>query len=196
LLSCDDSNLKQTLSNYQPHEGDILFQSLDNIPLVDMIKGMTRSRYAHCGIVERRDSLWYVIEPFSKVKETSIEDFIGRGVGKTVDAFRLKDEYQSKIPVLLDTARSFCGRHYDFQFQLDDKKMYCSELIYTSFKKVYGDSLGRLTTLREMNWQPYKRTIRFLSDGKIPLDRLIISPQALSEASQLYQVYKGLAEKQ
>jgi hypothetical protein len=158
-----------------------------------MIKGATHSQYVHCGIVEKRDSSWFVIEPFPRVREIPLGKFVGRGVGKTVDAFRLKEEYLTKIPELLDTVRSFLGHPYDFQFELDEKKIYCSELIYTSFRKVYGDSLGRLEALGVMDWRPYQRTIRLLAHGELPLDRLIISPQALSAASQLVLVYKGLS---
>jgi hypothetical protein len=192
MLSCDDPGVDQTLSYYQPREGDILFQSLENRPLVEMIKGISNSQYAHCGIVEKKNSSWFVIEPFPQVKETRLEKFIGRGVGRTVDAYRLKDEYQEKIPELLDTIRTFFGRPYDFQFELDEKKVYCSELIYTCFKKVYGDTLGQVKALRDMNWRPYKGTIRLLAHGQIPMDRLIISPRALSEATQLNLVYKGM----
>ncbi len=160
-----------------------------------MIKGLTHSPYAHCGIVEQKGSVWYVIEPFPKVKETRLAKFIGRGAGKTVDAYRLKDEYQGEIPQLLDTVRTFFGRSYDFQFELDDKKVYCSELIYTCFKKVYQDTLGQLKALGDMDWQPYKGTIKFLAQGKIPKDRLIISPYGLSCASQLDLVYKGIKIK-
>lgn len=113
-------------------------------------------------------------------------------MGGTVDAYRLKQEFQARVAELLDTVRTFLGRRYDFRFQLDDRKVYCSELIYTCFKKAYADTLGRLVRLGDLDWQPYERSIRRLERGPVPLDRLIISPQALSEAAQLDLVYRGI----
>jgi hypothetical protein len=59
---------------YHWQEGNLLFQSLFRVPLVDAIEGSTGSPFSHCGILHRRADGWVVIEAIGPVKETPLEN--------------------------------------------------------------------------------------------------------------------------
>ena len=41
----------ELFGDYQPREGDIIFQSLPKMDLVLAIEGCTESKFSHCGVV-------------------------------------------------------------------------------------------------------------------------------------------------
>jgi hypothetical protein len=64
---------------YEPREGDIVFQSLPSSRLSRAIEGATRSRYSHCGIVERFEGRWTVLEAYRGVARTPLSEWLARG---------------------------------------------------------------------------------------------------------------------
>ncbi len=173
---------------YAVQEGDLLFQPLPHGALVDAIEGVSFSIYSHCGIVERKDGAWYVLEAIGPVKETPLDDWIRRGRGGYFDAFRLKPELQPQIPAILAAARTYLGRPYDKHYAFDDERIYCSELLFKAAKTATGVALGKVQRLGELNWEPHEAFIRSI-EGYVPKDREMITPQALSEAKELTLVY-------
>ena len=174
---------------YAPREGDVIFQSLPRNPLVDAIEGATGSPFSHCGIVHRARAGWVVIEAIGPVKETPFAEWIAQGRRGRCAAFRLHARYQARIPAFVRAAQSYAGRPYDIHYDLDDKAIYCSELVWKAFRRATGEALGRLQTLGQLQWQPYADVIREIEDGDLPLGRRMITPRGLSEARQLRRVY-------
>ena len=170
---------------YAPQHGDILFQSLPHNEIVDAIEGSTGSPFSHCGIVVARHDGWHVLEAIGPVKETPLRHWIAQGRGSKFDARRLKPEFRSKSIPMIAAARAFTGLPYDIQYEMDDAKIYCSELIYKAFKKAGGGEMGVIRTLGELNWRPYGPVIRAITGGEVPLQRQMITPKDLAEASQL-----------
>lgn len=175
-------------ADYLPQEGDIVFQSLPQTPLVRAIEGVTLSRYSHCGIVARDGRSWVVIEAIGPVKETPLSDWIGRGRAKMVDVYRMEAELAPKIPEIIRRARAYAGRPYDIRYRFDDERIYCSELIYKAVKQATGIEMGKVERLGDLNWQEHEAYIRSI-EGYVPLDREMITPKALSQAKQLTHVY-------
>ena len=122
------------IAQYEPREGDVIFQSLPHGPVVWAIEGVTRSPYSHCGIVGREDGQWVVYEAIGKVRITPLQAYLERGRGGGFAAYRLKDEFAGHIPATLECCRTYLGRPYDIRYRLDDEKIYCSELIYQAFR--------------------------------------------------------------
>jgi hypothetical protein len=174
--------------DYAVQEGDIVFQPLPQSGLVDAIEGVSLSIYSHCGIVERKDGDWYVIEAIGPVRETPLGDWIDRGRGHYFDAFRLTSDLQPKVPAILAAARGYLGRPYDIHYSFDDERIYCSELVFKAVKTATGHQLGKVERLGDLNWQPHEAFIRSI-EGIIPEDREMITPRALSEAKELTLVY-------
>ena len=176
-------------SQYEPREGDILFQSLPRTSdLVKAIEGVTESKYSHCGVVIRKDGQWLVNEALGTVRSTPLRAWIRRGRGYSADTFRLKKQHREHIPAFLQALEKYQGLPYDSRYRLDDDYIYCSELVYKAWKDAPGQEMGSLDKLGDMNWKPYEATIRKYEGGEPPLDRLMITPIGLSKAPQLERV--------
>jgi hypothetical protein len=173
---------------YQPAVGDVVFQSLPRSPLVDTIEGCSESRFSHCGIVTRSGSEFVVLEAFEKVGFTPLAKWIDRGRNGAFSVFRWQNGAAQHVPDVIDAARDFLGRPYDIHYSMDDEAIYCSELIFKAFHKVTGENLGVLVTLGDLNWRPFEATIRQIEGGPPPLEREMITPVALSEATHLTEV--------
>jgi hypothetical protein len=179
------------LAGYAPQEGDIIFQSLPHVDLVDAIEGITGSPYSHCGVVAKENGTWLVIESIFDVHETPLASWARRGRWGRFAVYRLKPEYRSHIPEFIEELHAFLGLPYDYRYRMDDESIYCSELVWKAWKNATGEELGTLVKLGDMNWKPFEQTIRKYEDGPPPLDRGIISPRRLSEAKQIEKVYGG-----
>ena len=177
--------------DYEPHDGDVIFQSFPLNPLTATIESVTQSGLSHCGIVHRKGSQWIVLEAVGPVKETPLAEWTSRGRNGRYAAFRLKPEYQPQIPEFLKAAYAYSGRHYDIHYQFGDDAIYCSELVYNSFKSATGEDLGRVQKLGELNWRPNVEFIKGIENGTVPLDRRMITPIAVARASQLDLVFSN-----
>lgn len=174
---------------YQPIPGDVLFQSLPHSPLIDTIEGASGSPFSHCGIVSESAGQTVVLEAFQSVRSTPLAEWIDQGRGGAFTAFRWRDDLAGSVPGILIAAEQYMGRPYDIHYAMDDEAIYCSELIFKAFRTVTGDDLGTLAKLGDLDWQPYEQTIREIEDGGLPLERVMITPLALSEAPQLRKVH-------
>ncbi len=177
-------------SKFEPHAGDMLFQSLGKNLLTDLIQGSSESPFSHCGMVVGKAGAWQVIEAIGPVRQISLEEWIAQGTGGGFAAFRLSDEYQVRIPQIVAEARKFLGRPYDSRFRFDDEHIYCSELLFKAFRSATGEPLGRVRQVRELKWEPYRATIEALEGGPVPLERELITPRDLSEAPQLRAIFR------
>ena len=175
---------------YQPAEGDVAFQSLAHNPLIDAIEGATESPFSHCGILHRTGAGWVVVEAIGPVKETALAEWIAQGRRQRYAIYRLNDRYRGKIPAFIRAAQSYAGRPYDIHYDLDDEAIYCSELIYKAFERSTGERLGKLQKLGELKWQAHAQVIREIEGGKLPLERVMITPRSVSEAPQLTKVFE------
>jgi hypothetical protein len=167
-------------------EGDIVFQSLPHEPLVDVIESCTRSPYSHCGLVRQAGDGWVVVEAIEPVKETPLAEWVARARDKKYAVARLRPEFRDRIPAMIAAARTFLGRPYDIRYDMDDAKIYCSELVFKAFKAATGGAeLGRTQRLGELDWQPSRAVIEKIEGGPVPLERVMITPRAVAEAAQV-----------
>ena len=130
-----------------------------------------------------------VLEAIGPVQEIPLALWILRGRNMKYDAFRLEESYHDKIPDMIRNARAYLGRPYDNQFEFDDAKIYCSELIYKAFKQAAGEELGNVVALGQLDWKDHEAFIRRVSGGELPLDRLLITPADLAKAKQLRRIH-------
>jgi hypothetical protein len=174
---------------YQPKEGDVVFQSSPNglgMDLVDMIEGATGSHYSHCGMVLWHGEQWCVIEAIGPVRVVPLAAWRDRGRKKSMWVYRIKPDHQKHIPAALRSMKADLGKGYDFRYRLDDEAIYCSELIYRGWKTATGEPMGKLVKLKDLNWKPYEKLIvRLEGSTTIPLEREIITPRDLAQAKQL-----------
>lgn len=180
-------------AGYAPQAGDVIFQSLPESRLVNAIEGVTQSPYSHCGMVLERNGQWVVIEAYKGVEITPLAEFIARGRAGGFAVYRPAEEYQQVMPEVVLCAEQYLGRPYDIRYDLDDEKIYCSELVYKAFRDATGDEFGELTRFGDMNWQPYRATIEYIN-GHVPVDRMMITPKDLAAAYQLTRVFSHRLE--
>lgn len=176
---------------YHPAAGDFLFQSLAHGPLIDAIEGSSGSPFSHCGIVKRSEGKWFVIEAIGPVKETPLSEWIAQGRDNAFVAYRLRPPLVEKIPAILTAAEKYEGRPYDIHYELDDAKIYCSELLWKATRDATGVTLGKIQKLGELNWQPYEGVIRYIEKGALPLGREMVTPRSVSEDSRLSEIFRS-----
>lgn len=177
--------------SYAPQEGDILFQSLPRGLLVNAIEGVSGSPYSHCAIVSRQDGEWVVYEAYRQVEVTPLREFLFRGRERGFVVYRLKAEHQPQVPAMIEQVQSYLGRPYDARYRLDEERIYCSELIFKSYRDATdGQQLGKLVRLGDLNWQPYESTIQHFEGGPVPLEREMITPKELALSPQLELVFR------
>ena len=175
---------------YQPKEGDIIFQSLPTGELTEVIEGATHSPYSHVGMVVEKEGKWYVREATGTVHDTGLYRWIARGRQGSFSVYRLKEEYQKNLKTMVENSKQFLGRGYDINYKMDDEKIYCSELVYKSYQLASGEQMGKLASLKELDWKPYEEFILSIEET-IPLDRVMITPKDLAEAEQLEKVFSS-----
>lgn len=177
---------------YSPQEGDVVFQSLPHGDLVDAIEGITHSPYSHCGVVLRNDqNQWVIIESIFNVHETPLFLWMLRGRNGDFTAYRLDSKYSSLIPEFKRDLLSYMGRPYDFDYDMTNgHAVYCSDLVYLAFDKATGEKMGTLEKLGDLDWKPYEHFIQSEQEGRLPLDRVMITPASLAHAPQLHEIYR------
>lgn len=178
---------------YVPQEGDVVFQSLPHGDLVDAIEGITHSPYSHCGVVLRNDkNQWVVIESIYNVHETPLFLWELRGRGGNFAAYRLDSKYYQLVSHFKQDLLAYAGRLYDYNYDMtQDQSVYCSDLVYLAFDKASGEKMGTLDKLGNLDWKPYEQVIKTEQEGKLPLDRIMITPASLARAPQLHEAYRS-----
>lgn len=150
--------------------GLLIFERLQNkSDLVRVIEAGTSSPITHVGILDKKGDEWVVIEAFDGVSEVPLAQFIARSGDhydyKEIRAFANDPQLAKRF---VAAARSYMGRKYDSAFRLDNKELYCSELVAVAARDMGID----------------------LFSGKMPVKWLNISDAGVNKYLQL-QVYSG-----
>lgn len=192
LLMAGCGRLRGTgqVRGYTPQVGDLVFQSLPPDPLVKAIEGATGSKYSHCGIVVRSGDGWGVMEAIGPVKDTPLDAWASRSPTGDFDVYRLRLPPE-RIGRFVEAARQFHGRPYDIRYRMDDEYIYCSELIYKAYSSAFGEELAPLVRLGDLNWEPFVQLIQEIEGGEPPLDRMMITPVAITRSEKVEPVRVG-----
>ena len=68
--------------------------------------------------------------------------------------------------------------------------MYCSEVIWKIYKRVFNVEVGKLQTLGDLDFSNpvVAQKLKEIYGGEIPVDEIVISPQSMLESSLLESV--------
>jgi hypothetical protein len=174
-------------------EGDIVFQESAS-EQARALKLATKSRYTHVAILFRRGNEWYVEEAVQPVKYTKLSEFIRRGKGNHYVVKRLKNAEEllspEKINEMKTYGKTFLGRNYDPYFEWNDRRIYCTELVWKIYQQVLNVEVGKLERLGDFDLtSPYvKSLMRKRYGNHIPYDEMVISPKSMFEAEILETV--------
>jgi len=67
--------------------------------------------------------------------------------------------------------------------------VYCSDLVFLAFRQASGETMGTLQRLGDLDWRGHRDFIRAEANGQLPLDRTMITPASLAQATQLHRVH-------
>jgi uncharacterized protein YycO len=177
--------------SFELQDGDIVF-SASAFGQGAAIIAATGSPYTHCGVVFRQDGRWMVLEAVQPVGVATLEAFMARGRKEAFTALRLKtviapDAYRKAR----DWATAQIGRDYDVHFGWDDKKLYCSELVWKFYQQA-GVELCPPRKFRNYDLQrPEVRKIieeRYGRMDRLPMDEKVVAPSDLAASKLLMEV--------
>ena len=131
------------------HTGDLLFQAGKNTEMTGAITAATGEErllnFSHVGIAVTGNGADSVLEATTDggVRLTPLEEFLGRsakiGGRPAVVAMRLKDT--AGIAAAVRRARCLLGVPYDYSYRPGREKLYCSELVWESYRAEDGTPL-------------------------------------------------------
>jgi hypothetical protein len=164
--------------------GDLIFQDLECGERCALIRSVTHSRYAHVGILVEENGDLGVWEAFRPVGWTPLIEFVHRGIGEKLAVYRFKDT--AVLPGLLAGVRAFKGRAYDGDYQWDDERIYCSELIAKAAPAGFfvPHPVGDLGS--------HEKRIFEMSRGRLTPKTEMVSPRDLIESSRLERIIDEL----
>lgn len=200
-FDAEDSLLKIELSEQvdfnELQNGDIIFQG----SLAWQSKAIalaTNSKYTHCGIIFKKGNKYFVYEAVLFVKLTPLAKWINHGVNGFYVVKRLKNANIVLTPVTLDKmlieGKKMKWKIYDLTFKWNDKKMYCSELVWKIYQRATGIEIGKLKNISEFNLEDkiVKKMMSERFGNKTPMDELIISPKAIYDSELLITVISNI----
>jgi hypothetical protein len=165
-------------------EGDILLQHFAS-KLGSVIADVSNSQYSHCGMVVYEHGKPHVIEAIGPVRIVPVEDWLKQGHLNRFTQLRPRSLSPAQISKVRGEAEKMLGQPYDIQYEWDDHKIYCSELIYKAFDRALGIEIGRKEKLGDLNWKSHPLFIAYLAGGKLPLKRVMVTPESLVHCKQL-----------
>ena len=182
------ANPQVDLSQYDFRDGDIVFQHWSN-RLGNVICDVTESPLSHCGMIVHRNGEPQVIEAVGPVRYIALAKWMKQGQKQHFTQMRLRDVSKEQIAKTIKVAESMLGVPYDIQYELDDEKIYCSELVYKAYLRGAKISVGEIQKLGDLNWKPNEAFIREITGGDLPLEREMVSPASVARSSKLKLIY-------
>lgn len=176
-------------------EGDIIFHE-SRSEQATAIKLATRSRYTHVGILFIHRGKMKVLEAVQPVKISTLGGFISRSEGGHFVIKRLIDHDRYLTPTVVSKMRklgaSYLGKNYDYYFEWNDRRIYCTELVWKLYRQAAGIEVGRLQKLGDFDLShPLVKKLMARRYGtRVPLGEPVISPASMFESPLLQTVYE------
>ena len=162
------------------HEGDLIFLDIDNI-LFEQVAVATKTWTSHVGVAIYNEG-WFVVESavlFSR--ETPLCKYLARTQDERVEVRRLKEFLSSRhLEDLKSELSSQMGIMYDIGFDYDSQGLFCSKLVFNTYKNVLGIEVGEIKTFRMIlgeNSQSDLTIWQVWFLGNIPWDRRTVTPR-------------------
>ncbi len=135
-----------------------------------------------------------MVEAIQPVSLTPLDEWIARGENGQYVVKRLKNSKQILTPDILNKMKmegeKFIGKNYDFNFEWNDDKIYCSELVWKIYKRATGIEIGKLEKLGDFDLtnNKVKSIIEKRYGNDIPVNEIVISPVSIFNCKLLYTV--------
>lgn len=190
LITCAGRSKRTDHSALQ--DGDIVFQYSGSVQC-PAIAQATHSPFTHCGIVfieQDRPMVWEAVGP---VKRTPYEEWVRHGVNGFTVVRRLKDRSvltPANLAAMRAEGEREMGRPYDIHFNMDDERIYCSELVWKIFHRGAHLDVGRVERFGDMDFTgpDARRVLKDRFGDHFPADQEVITPAALYASPLLMTV--------
>lgn len=170
--------------------GDVLFQDLRCGERCELIRQVTGSRYTHVGIVLQEGGELRVWEAFAPVGPTPLVEWVRRGLHEQVAIYRLHKDLRDKLPEIAAAVRAQAGRPYDGDYQWDDERIYCSELIAKAINNVMHREAFAPHPVGPLG--PHAARIEKLSAGRLTPATIVVTPIDLARSPLLERLVDEL----
>ncbi|HEY0913461.1 MAG TPA: YiiX/YebB-like N1pC/P60 family cysteine hydrolase [Solimonas sp.] len=176
-------------------DGDLLFTRLRN-PFGRRIAEASASWTSHVGIAFHDPARgWRVAESRIPLSGYSpLAGFLGRSEDCGVVVRRPRDPLlPEQVAALRREAESRFGLWYDTGFKYErHRRAFCSKFAYDIYRKATGIEIGQKESFRELllrNPEPRLGFWRWWYFGRIPWNRVTVTPASQLESSLLVDVY-------
>ena len=189
------ANSKDLCAQVAEHlgEGDLVFLDIDN-KIFENVAVATQTWTSHVGIAVYNEG-WYVVESavlFSR--ETSLCEYLSRTEDERVEVRRLRKTLtQSQIEAVKEELASQMGIMYDTGFDYDANGLFCSKLVYDTFKNVLGIEVGEIKTFRQILGENPNGSLTFWKLwflGFIPWERRTVTPKDQLVDPEFFTVFQ------
>lgn len=142
----------------------------------------------------REKGEWMVFEAVQPVRLTPLQAWVKRGQGGHVVIKRLRDVDrllpETTLRRMKAAGKQYLGKPYDLTFEWDDRRIYCSELVWKVYKEGADTELGSLQRLKDfdLSHPAVQNKMRERFGTKVPMNEPVISPQAMFECPLLTTV--------
>jgi len=174
-------------------DGDIIFHTSRSSQSA-AIQRATHSRYSHMGLILHRQGQPYVFEAVATVRFTPLAQWTARGAGGHYVIKRWRDA-DTRLDAagttrLRHSAQALAGKPYDLTFEWSDARIYCSELVWKAYERAFGLKLGETQRLADFDLSDpvVAAKLRERYGAKLPLQKIVISPQAIFDSAELVLV--------
>ncbi len=175
--------------------GDLIYIALKGTA-GGAISDASGSIASHIGVISQgREGQVTVIHSYGRVKEEPLARFLSKGTGPW-SANRLLGQGEAESAELVAGARRFLGWPYDRKYRIDNRELYCSELIY----RAYLDQTKQIPVpLSPMDFasageEVWNFWVRFFQ-GDVPQGEPGISPGEYLESPDFQMIHHGLLEE-
>lgn len=167
--------------------GDVIFHRSRSAQS-RVIQEVTGSPWSHVGVVFEREGVLWVLEAVQPVKWTILPEWIRRGRGGEFAIRRPREPLSGEaLNTLRETGERFLGRSYDARFEWDERRIYCSELVWLMFDQALGLRLSEPQQWRDLTLSRGARRLARRRLGRLPpSDSFIVTPVALLDSEVFF----------
>lgn len=163
--------------------GDLVFQDLECGLRCELIRRVTRTRYSHVGVVIEREGKRLVWEAYHDVAPIALGDWVARGRERRVGVYRPR-----RVPTDLEARlETMAGRPYDGDYQWDDERIYCSELIVKAWDIPLAEP-------HRVELGAYAARVAEMTEGRLTSQTLLVSPADLTRSPHVTRLIDELAQ--
>ena len=185
----------QKINEKELYNGDIIFQSSQS-GQSKAVQLATHSKYSHVGLIYLEKGTPYVLEAVQPVKKTPLSEWIKYGDEEKYLVKRLKsgsDKINNGGAKIIAEFKNYDGKNYDIYFGWSDNEIYCSELVWKIYERVFGIKLCNLRKLKsfDLSSKEVKQIMERRYGDKIPYDEDVVAPSDLDESELLATIFKN-----